>query len=437
MTSLSIESLAYGGDAIAHLDDGRTAFVSGAVPGDTVNVEIVEERERFVRARTVEVLKASEARVDAPCPYFGACGGCSWQHIAYPTQLAAKRQSVVDALTRIGHVPGADALVGATVPSPREYGYRNKIELVVDVQSGRPRLGFHRAGSDEIVTVEECALLPKALRKAPKALGGALRYIAGEQDLGLTRVAVRVGAHTKDVEIALWGAPGPFPRKAVATTLGSALQSTSLVRVMTKGQSKERRIAGVEVLSGKGHWRERLSGHSMCVSAPSFFQVNTQAAEGLVQLVLDALDADGSDRILDLYAGVGTFTLPLAECSGEVVAVESAGTAIRDLRRNLESAQLPADVIGGDAVRELATIGHIDGAVVDPPRSGLHADAAAALAATRVRTIAYVSCDPATLARDCASFDACGYSLESATPVDLFPQTYHVETVAVLRRRTT
>jgi 23S rRNA (uracil1939-C5)-methyltransferase len=434
VTSLSIESLAYGGDAIAHLEDGRTVFVSGAVPGDIVNAEIVEERERFVRARTVDIVTPSPDRVSPPCPYFGLCGGCSWQHVSYPAQLRAKRQAVVDALTRIGRVANAESIVAETVASPSEFGYRNKIELVVDSSSGRPRIGFHRAGSDEVVSVDECLLLPKAMRKAPKALGGALRYIAGDQELGLTRVALRVGAHTKDVEIALWGAPGPFPRKAVATTLGSALKSTSLVRVMTKGPSKERRIAGVEVLSGKGYWRERLGGMTMSLSAPSFFQVNTKAAEKLVRIVLEALEPDGTDRILDLYAGAGTFTLPLSELAGEVVAVESSSSAIRDLRRNLEAAQLPADVIGGDALRELATIGHIDSAVVDPPRSGLHVEAAQALAATRARTIAYVSCDPATLARDTAALTASGYTLVSATPVDLFPQTYHVETVAIFRR---
>jgi 23S rRNA (uracil1939-C5)-methyltransferase len=434
VTSLSIESLAYGGDAIAHLEDGRTAFVSGAVPGDTVEAQVFDERERFVRARTLEVLSPSPDRVTPPCPYFGLCGGCSWQHVAYSAQLIAKRGAVVDALSRIGHVADAESLVAETVASPAEYGYRNKVELVVDPASSRPRLGFHRAGSDEIVTVDECLLLPKSVRKAPKALGGALRYVAGEQDLGLTRVALRVGANTKDVEIALWGAPGPFPRKAVATTLGSALKSTSLVRVMTKGPAKERRIAGVEVLSGKGHWKERLGGSTMMISAPSFFQVNTKAAEKLIELVLAALEPDGSDRVLDLYAGAGTFTLPLAEAAGEVVAVESAGSAVRDLRRNLESAELYADVVGGDALRELPAIGHIDSAVVDPPRSGLHADAALALADTRVRTIAYVSCDPATLARDCEQLAKCGYTLMSATPVDLFPQTFHVETVATFRR---
>jgi 23S rRNA (uracil1939-C5)-methyltransferase len=434
LITLDIESLAYGGDAIAHLEDGRTAFVHGAVPGDTVEAEVTEDRGRFVRAKTVSVVHPSPDRVQPPCPYFGVCGGCSWQHVAYPAQLDAKRRMVVDALARIGHIAEAEQLVASTVPSPAQYGYRNKVELVVDVSTGRPRLGFHRAGSEEFVQVEECLLLPEKYRRAPKALGGALRYIAGEQDFGLTRVALRVGTNTRDAEVALWGAPGPFPRRPVATTLGQALKTTSLVRVLVKGPAKERKIAGVEVLSGKGAWRERLLGTTMTVSAPSFFQVNTRAAESLVSLALDALGADGSDRVLDLFAGAGTFTLPLAEKAGEVVAVESASSAVRDLRRNLEDEGLWADVIGGDAGRELPAIGRVDLALVDPPRSGLHAETVDALARTGARRIAYVSCDPATLARDAAALADSGYALERATPVDLFPQTFHVETLALFGR---
>lgn len=434
MITLDIESLAYGGDAIAHLEDGRTAFVRGAVPGDTVEAEVTEDRGRFVRAETIRVLSPSPDRVEPVCPYFGVCGGCSWQHVGYPAQLVAKRRMVVDALSRIGHLLDAEDLVAQTIPSHAEYGYRNKVEFVVDVASGRPRLGFHRAGSEEFVQVEECFLLPEKHRRAPKALGGSLRYIAGEQDLGLTRVALRVGANTRDVEVALWGSPGPFPRRPVATTLGQALRMTSLVRVLVKGPTKERKIAGVEVLSGKGAWRERLLGTTMTISAPSFFQVNTRAAESLVSLALDALGADGSDRVLDLFAGAGTFTLPLAEKAGEVVAVESASSAVRDLRRNLEDEELWADVIGGDAGRELPAIGHVDLALVDPPRSGLQETTVNALAKTHARRIAYVSCDPATLARDVAALSVRGYSLKQATPIDLFPQTYHVETLALFVR---
>lgn len=430
MIELDIESLAYGGDAIGRLPDGRAAFVRGGCPGDRVAVAVDEDKERFVRAHVEQIVSASPLRVEAPCPYFGACGGCSWQHVDYGAQCDAKRRVVVDALTRIGHVENAESLVHDVVRSKREYGYRNKVEFVVDPAAPRLQLGYHRAGSDRVVAVESCLLLPKKHVRTPRALAGALRYLTGEGDLGITRVGYRTAQNARDVEVALWTAPGAFPRKAVASTLRQAVPATSVVRVLTKGVSKERSVSGVEVLSGKGHWREKLADFEYAVSAPSFFQVNTSAAAHLIALVLDALQPDGSDRALDLYAGAGTFTLPLAELAGEVVAVEAAGSAVRDLRRNLESNQLWADVVGGDAAREISQLGHFDIVVVDPPRAGLAPAVIESLAATRPRSIAYVSCDPATLARDALVLARAGYTLSGATPVDLFPQTYHIETVA-------
>jgi 23S rRNA (uracil1939-C5)-methyltransferase len=429
-----IESLAYGGDGVAHLDDRRTAFVAGSCPGDVVQLEIAEDHGRFVRARIESIVEPSPDRVEAPCPYFGVCGGCTWQHVSAEAQSAAKRRAVVDALTRIGGIPDANERVRPLVESPSAYGYRNKVELVAERDStGRLQLGFHKARSDEVVPVESCMLLPRAHAKSPKALSGALRYLSGSQDLGLRRVGLRVARNTRDAEVALWTSPGPFPRKPAATTLGQALKTSSIVRVLAKGTDKERKVAGVEVLSGNGFWRERLLGNRMTISAPSFFQVNTAAAENLITLVMDAVAAEETDRVIDLYAGAGTFTLPLAEVAADVIAVEAASSAVRDLRRNLEDAQLWADVIGGDAARELAAIDSADVVLVDPPRSGLTPDAAASIAQTNARTIVYVSCDPATLARDAVALRSLGYELDSATPVDLFPQTYHVETVATFR----
>jgi len=427
---LTIESLAYGGDSVARLDDGRIAFVRGGCPGDLVDATILADKGNFVTAEVTDVVEASPDRVIPPCPYFGVCGGCTWQHVAYSAQLDAKTRAVRDALERIGGT--AASVVSDCMPSRREYGYRNKVELVPDPSSRRPLLGFHRAHSDEVVPVDACLLLPERARSAPKALKGALRYIAGESDLGIARVGIRVAAHRPDLEIALWTEPGAFPRRSAASTLGQAVKSSSIVRVLAKTAGKQRSISGVEVLSGRGHWREALAGRTMTVSAPSFFQVNSDGAEDLVRLVRDAIRADGSDRVCDLYAGAGTFTLPLAEDAGEVVAVEAASSAVRDLRRNLENAGLWAEVVGGDAARELPELGRFDAVLVDPPRTGLHRDIIGALAAVRPGKIVYVSCDPATLARDVRLLGEAGFALTQATPVDLFPQTYHVETVAVL-----
>lgn len=430
---LNIQSLSHGGAAVARLEDGRVVFVTGACPGDVVEAEITAEHARHAEARVVEVVEPSSDRVEPPCPYFGECGGCQWQHVAYERQLAEKRQIVVESLQRIGGLD-ASALVRETVRSPEQYGYRNKVELLAHTGPRGLDLGYARASTHDIINIDSCLLLPRRLSKAPRAIRGALRYLAGEQDLGITRVALRAAHNTRDVEIGVWTTPGPFPRALAETTLAGALKATGVVRVIVKDRAGERSVSNVEVLRGKGAWKERLGGRTMLASAPSFFQVNTAVAEQLVTIALDGLDPSPADRVVDMYAGVGTFTLPIAERSDDVVAVESSRFALGDLRRNLEGAQLYADVVGGDAARELAGLGRFDRALVDPPRAGLSGQALESLAETGASRIVYVSCDPATLARDAKRLTTHGYAIRTATPVDLFPQTYHVETVAVFER---
>jgi 23S rRNA (uracil1939-C5)-methyltransferase len=430
ISGLLLEGLAHGGAAVARAEDGRVVFVRQGCPGDVVDVEIVSDHGRYVEADIAEIITPSAERRTPPCPYFGRCGGCQWQHISYSAQTDAKRTQVIDSLKRIGKIE--DPQVAETLTGPSPYGYRNRLELRVARSAGAPpRIGMTVAGTDEIVPIDACLLLPDRARKAPKALSGALRYLGGRSELEIDRVAIRVAAHTKDLEIDLWGPPVAFPRHAVAKTLADALHPSCITRVLVKGDAKERADLKVEVLAGKGNWRERLGGFTYSVSAPTFFQVNTTLAEVMVTEVIRLLEVDGSDRVLDLYAGAGTFTLPLTEIAGEVVAIEGAGSAVRDLRANIESAGVWADVMPGDAARALADAGHFDVAVVDPPRSGMTPQVLKALIATGARRICYVSCDSATLARDARVLIDAGYRLISATPVDLFPQTWHVETIAV------
>ena len=434
---LVCESMTYGPDAVAHDGDGRAVFVSGAVAGDTVRAVVDREEGRWAHARATEILAASPDRVRPACPYVGACGGCPWGGLSYDAQARAKRSGVVDALSRIARMGDgrAEDLVAPLVSPGDPWGYRNKVELAVASEGGRTTLGMHAAGGG-VVRVKGCMLLDKAHAGSVKAVSGALSYLAGRHALDLERVGVRVSRRTGDVEVALWGRPGPFPRAQVARVLADALHPTSVVRVMQKGPAKARRIAGVECLSGAGSWSEKVGSEQMRVSAPSFFQVNTAGAERLVDLFLDALQPGGGEEAMDLYCGAGTFTLPLARRAGFVSAVESYGPAVRDLRRNLERAGLDnVDPIGGDAGREFPDT-DADVIVVDPPRAGLAADVVARLSEQPARAIAYVSCDPATLARDLARFEEAGSFVPTrVTPVDLFPQTYHVETVTLLERR--
>jgi 23S rRNA (uracil1939-C5)-methyltransferase len=430
---LHLDGLAHGGLAVGRAEDGRVVFVKEGCPGDVVDAEVTADHGRYLEADIARVVTASPDRRTPPCPYFGRCGGCQWQHVSYAAQAEAKCVQVADSLTRIGRLEGFE--VDPTVSGPSPYGYRNRLELrVARAPDGSPLIGMSTGGTDEIVPIEACLLLPERARRTPRAIAGALRYLGGRTPLEIDRVAIRVAARTRDLEVDLWGPPGPFPRQAVARTLADAVKTTCVTRVLAKGDARERADLKVEVLSGRGFWHERLGGYDYRVSAPSFFQVNTVLAETLVGMVLERLDADGSDRVLDLYAGTGTFTLPLAEAAAEVVAIEGAGSAVRDLRANIESAGVSADVMPGDAARALADAGVFDLAVVDPPRSGLPGPVTGRLVATGARRICYVSCDTATLGRDAKALTEAGYRLTSATPVDLFPQTWHVESVALFER---
>lgn len=426
---VSIESLAHGGDGVSHLPDGRTVFVPYACPGDELLVRVTEDHGRWARGEVEEIVTPSPDRITAPCPYFGTCGGCQWQHVAYPLQVDAKRQALVDALTRIGHL--ADPSVGVGVASPAEYGYRNKIELRVEHGPRGLVVGFTRARTDEVLPIDACLLLPKRAQRLPKSVAGALRFLSSRGAEGILRASVRV-SRAGETAVDVWTAPGPFPRAAAARVLAESTGARTVTRTIVRGDTERRDIAGVEVYSGGGIWRERLGQDSYVLSAPSFFQVNTHAADALREIAMEMLDADGTMRVADLYAGAGTFTLPMARAAGEVVAVEASRYALSDLRRNLEEADLDADVVAGDAAYALPGLGHLDAALIDPPRAGLSEKAMRALGSARIKRLVYVSCDPATLARDVSRLMQTGYSPKHFVPVDLFPQTHHLETVALL-----
>ena len=435
--TVEIERMAYGADAIGHLPDGKAVFVEGGAPGDVAEVEIVEDKGSFARATIAGLAEPSPQRVQPESPIDQVCGTAPWQHLAYDAQLSAKRNNVVGALVHTAHFDEerAQAVVAACVGSKRTWNYRNKLELGTGTdKDGRFVLGFYREGTNELVPAESSHLAHKQIERAPKALQGAIRYAQGNQDLGIFRVGVRHSLATGELEVALWTKPGSFPRGLFAKTLSTACKTTSVVRVLAD-PGKARKIKGVEILDGRGYWRERIGDVEFSTQAPSFFQVNTVQAGKLVELVMQGLgDLEGA-YVADLYAGGGTFSVPLALAGADVIAVEAAGSSVRDLRFNAENNGADLDVVGGDAARELADLGELDALVVDPPRAGLAESVIGDIAEARPQRVAYVSCDPVTWARDIARFEQSGYALASATPVDMFPQTYHVETVSFLEPR--
>jgi 23S rRNA (uracil1939-C5)-methyltransferase len=436
--TVRVRSLAFGGRGIARLDDGKTLFIDAAVPGDLLKVEPGQDHGRYQEATISEIIEASDSRQAPDCPYHDRCGACSLQHIRAEALREYKRSFVVDALARIGGIKESGSLVARTKQGGQDWHYRNKIELNPVVEKGRLRLGFSAQKSHEVVPVDSCLLLPRPYGDLPSKLSGALSYVLKGNEQALKRVSVRVAQNCKDVELALWTEPGPMDRAFVAKVLGDTLKTSSTVRVLIRGAVEKRDIRNVEALSGKGFWQERIGGFSFKVSAPSFFQTNSRVAEMMVEEVLawmnEQLGAakDSSAQIIDLYCGVGTFTLPLAEHFDNVVGIEAAGSSVRDLRRNLDENELYAGVMGGSVEYLLPNLRKAAHIVVDPPRAGLSDKARSALIAAEPRSIAYVSCDPSTLARDIKALKAAGYDLVSVTPFDMFPQTYHVETIAYL-----
>ena len=435
-TTITLERMSSGTDCIGHLPDGKTVFVQQGAPGDVAQIEVVEDKESYALARIAQLEQEGPTRVAPACPYGSICGGCPWQHLTYEAQLEAKRSNVLEALVRTGGMPRAQAeqLVSPTKGSKRQWGYRNKLELAVAKDAaGRFELGLSKEGSHDVFTPDKCLLAHRNIEKAPRALRGALRFLQGNNDLGIFRVGVRGSLRTKDVEVALWTTPGPFPRAQTAKIVSDAVKCTSVVRVMAD-PGKARKIKGVEQLSGKGCWAEDLCDAHFLTSAPAFFQVNTAQAEFLVNTVIEQLAVDEGTFVADLYSGGGTFSIPLALAGADVVAVESVGASVRDLRRNAEKAGVWVDVLGGDAARELPTLGHLDALVVDPPRAGLAKDMAKSIAKAGPDRMAYISCNPQTWARDVARLREVGYDLTFVQPVDLFPQTYHCEVASVFAK---
>lgn len=448
---LSIERMSYGESAISHLADGKTVFVDGGVPGDVVEVRIFEDKERYARGTIEKIIEPSRYRV-SDIPEDAIASGALWANIDYGLQLEAKTSNVRNALIRVGHMDSdrVDAMMNDIVVSDREWGYRNKIELnAFSDEKGRFSLGSFDRESERIVGIDRAPLADHLIEDAPRSLRGVIRYIQGNTDLGIHRVGIRASERTGSIEVALWTTPGAFPRNFAAHAIKDSLDAASVVRVISE-PNKSRRVKKLEILDGCGYWSEEMSvdiPHRIEqedreptslryeISAPSFFQVNTPQAERLVGLALKELEVEQAEMIADLYAGAGTFTFPMVMMGADVTAIELSGFSSSDFDRNAKINRLDADMICDDARIALPKIKGLDAVVVDPPRAGLDKQVIAQFGKMRLKKLVYISCDPQTLARDARSLQDIGLEPVSITPVDMFPQTYHIETVSTFVRK--
>ena len=439
---LRIDSLAYGGRGVARLN-GFVVFVNRALPGDVVRARVTKVKRSHAEAVAVEVVEARAPRVDAPCAHYPACGGCRFQDLAYDAQLAAKAQQVADALRRIGGL--AEPEPDPPVAARSVFHYRNKLEYsFTTLPGGEVGLGFHRAGRwDEVLDVERCWLttdVGNGIREAVKAWAraeGLPAYDQEKQDGYLRHLVVREGRNTGQALVVLVTAPGDL---AGADNLVEGLRAFPEVRSVhwaVNDSPAEVTNLPTDLLWGEDAIEEELLGLRYRVRPNAFLQTNTEMCEVLYGVAAEFAGLTGQETVYDLYCGIGTIGLTLARDALTVWGIEYSEESIACA---VENAQLNgianAAFFAGDVGRDLDELrdraGPPDVVVVDPPRAGLVGKAVRRVAELGAPRLVYVSCNPTTLAGNAKELvNDFGYRLERVRPVDMFPHTPHVETVAL------
>lgn len=407
LIDLELTAMAHGGSALGRVGK-RVVFVPYAIPGERVRAEIANDRGSYAHARLLDIVESSSERVTPVCPYFGqgGCGGCHWQHIDYPAQLRYKQAVVADQLKRLGKFP--EPPVKPTVPSPSPWNYRVHATLTF-TPDGLP--AFYGDNNQSLVPIEVCYILHSALVE----LLGVLDFGAE----GIERVRLQVGSDPADRMIVLHAARDVAPAVRVKLPV-----SVNLLLPDNEPAN----------LIGKSYVTYHLLDRAFRVTAGGFFQANLPVAEMLVDQVIKRLDLQGSESILDLYSGVGLFTRFIAERAGYVLSAESYPPVVTDADENLADLD-NVELVEGSVEDVLDDLdGPVDGVVVDPPRTGLAPQVIKNLVRLGPERIVYVSCDPATFARDAKQFADSGYRLLDVLPVDMFPQTFHIELVATLKK---
>ena len=452
---LYIEKMAYGGRGIGKVD-GFVVFLRGVAPGDTVRARVYKRKKDYAEARLIELIDPSPDRVTAVCPYSPYCGGCQWQHVRYETQLSYKTEQVKESMAHIGGLN--DVVVHHALPSKRVFAYRNKMEFSFsdrrwflphefDTRSvkGSFALGLHIPGYyQKVIDMEACLLQQETgnqiLRTVKhyakestipvyglKSHEGFWRFLTIRYSNHFDEWMVNLVTSKEMAEVLL----------PLADTLTRQIEQTKTV--INNVTEKKAAIAVGEreiVLRGKGFIRDKIGPFTFKVSANSFFQTNTPAAQKLYEKVVDYVEPKGSEMVLDLYSGTGTIPIFLANRVRAVAGMEINDSSVLDARRNCQDNNIDnCHFIVGDIRKKLSIIAFKpDVLIIDPPRAGMHKDVLGQVLALSPQRIIYVSCNPATMARDISHMIQ-DYALVEIQPVDMFPHTYHIEAVAKLWRR--
>lgn len=444
---MTIDGLGHSGEGVGRIK-GFTLFVPLALPSEKVRVFTEQVKKNYAKGRLEAILEPSPERQTAPCKVYEACGGCQLQHLTAEAQLAAKQQVVLDAIQRIGKL--SDVQIHPVLAAPEEFHYRNKMQLPVGRKQGRVVAGCYAQGTHAIVPIESCLIQAKANNQAAAAVRQKIEELkipiyderTGE---GVVRhIMARYAQGTNQLMVVLVVTKSDFRgRDKLAHVLKADLpQLTSLVLNMNSRRTNIILGPRNKVIWGKPFIEEKLGNLTFKISVHSFFQVNTAQTEKLYEVALRYADLTGNETVLDAYCGTGTISLFLAQKAKHVIGIEVVPEAIEDAKENAKRNQITnAEFVVGDVTEVLPKLAQdglaADVVVVDPPRAGCSAEMLETVADMRPKRIVYVSCNPSSLARDLARLEEMGYKTKEIQPVDMFPQTYHVETVTLLQRKHT
>jgi 23S rRNA (uracil1939-C5)-methyltransferase len=445
--SVEISSLGHSGEGVGKYE-GFTVFVPHALPGETVEVIIVEVKKSYAKGNLKAVIKPSANRCEPKCPIYYQCGGCQLQHADYSEQVKLKRQMVVDAVTRIGKLD--DVTIHPTLGATDSWYYRNKMQFPIGTVKGNVAVGCFAQGTHQIINTENCFIQVEAnnvvvqtVQKIVSELGISTYDERSGQGI-MRHVLGRVGVATEEVMVVLVTATAELPLKnRIMAELRKKIPNLVSV-IQNINTNRTNVILGnrMKVLWGQETITDKLGKFTFHISARSFFQVNTTQAAVLYQKAVEYAGLSGQETVIDAYCGTGTITLFLAEQAAKVYGIEIVEPAILDARLNAELNQVEnVEFVVGDAVYVMPKM-FKDGIrpqtiVVDPPRAGCEKKVLDTFVAMQPERIVYVSCNPSSLARDLAILEESGYKAKEIQPVDMFPHTFHVECVALIERTNT
>ncbi len=412
-----VDGISHAGEGVARAD-GKATFIPFAIPGETVDVKIIEEKKNFQRAQLEKIITPSPDRIDPPCPYFSQCGGCSYQHISYPRQLELKRQVVQDSLKRIGRI---DIKVNPVVGMENPWQYRNKVEWHTGAESGQLTMGYYINDSRVLMGIDSCLLISREMQeysqyikehldelKIPADCEVIVRQSSSNQEMML----IFIGTGTSEIDFA------------------KMLNYRELSSIYSIDQGITRLHYGNQSLT------EKINDLEYEISPLAFFQVNHSQMIKMMEIIKDYAHLRAGDNVLDAYCGTGSIALALADKVHKVVGVESFKTSIKNAKRNAFKNNITnCKFIKGACEEIIPNLEeNFDVVILDPPRAGCKAELIQAVTDKSPRCIIYVSCNPATLARDLAIFNNAAYTVDQVQPIDMFPQTGHVETICLMSK---